>query len=118
MWAAEGDGRGIVPSLELYRGAGNASGALDGGGPSIQTLDFFRRGRARAFVMEILNKLKSLDAYPKINEDFHTRTFSGGVITVISSIIILLLFISETSAFLSFFPLMDCCLLNLVVLGV
>ncbi|WOL15927.1 hypothetical protein Cni_G24709 [Canna indica] len=50
--------------------------------------------------MEILNKLKNLDAYPKINEDFHTRTFSGGVVTVISSIIILFLFISETRLFL------------------
>ncbi|RWW51173.1 hypothetical protein BHE74_00042508 [Ensete ventricosum] len=50
--------------------------------------------------MEILNKLKNLDAYPKINEDFYSRTFSGGVITVVSSIIILLLFISETRLFL------------------
>ncbi|KAG1368771.1 putative endoplasmic reticulum-Golgi intermediate compartment protein 3 [Cocos nucifera] len=42
--------------------------------------------------MEILNKLKNLDAHPKINEDFYSRTFTGGLI---SSIIMLLLFISE-----------------------
>ncbi|KAH0469208.1 hypothetical protein IEQ34_002440 [Dendrobium chrysotoxum] len=45
--------------------------------------------------MDILNKLKNLDAYPKIKDDFYDRTRSGGLITVISSIIILLLFLSE-----------------------
>ncbi|KAL5994883.1 hypothetical protein ACLOJK_024940 [Asimina triloba] len=45
--------------------------------------------------MEILNKLRNLDAYPKINEDFYSRTLSGGLITIISSIVMLLLFISE-----------------------
>ena len=33
-----------------------------------------------------LNKLKSLDAYPKVNEDFFQRTLSGGVITIASSL--------------------------------
>ncbi|KAG1347610.1 endoplasmic reticulum-Golgi intermediate compartment protein 3 [Cocos nucifera] len=46
--------------------------------------------------MGILDKLKNLDAYPKINEDFYSRTLSGGLITIISSIVIILLFISET----------------------
>ncbi|XP_020673704.1 endoplasmic reticulum-Golgi intermediate compartment protein 3-like [Dendrobium catenatum] len=32
---------------------------------------------------------------PKVNEDFYNRTLSGGLITIISSIAILLLFISE-----------------------
>lgn len=45
--------------------------------------------------MEILNKLKNLDAYPKINEDFYNRTLSGGLITLFSSIAMLLLFFSE-----------------------
>lgn len=43
----------------------------------------------------IMNKLRNLDAYPKINEDFYSRTLSGGVITLASSIVMLLLFISE-----------------------
>ena len=43
----------------------------------------------------VLGKLKNLDAYPKVNEDFFTRTFSGGVITVVSSIVMLCLFLSE-----------------------
>lgn len=50
--------------------------------------------------MEILDKLKQLDAYPKINEDFYRRTLSGGVITMISSILIVLLFFTELRLFL------------------
>ena len=45
-----------------------------------------------------LNKLKSLDAYPKVNEDFFQRTLSGGVITIASSLIMVALFLSELSA--------------------
>ena len=45
--------------------------------------------------MELWNKLRSLDAYPKVNEDFYSRTLSGGLITIFSSIAILLLFFSE-----------------------
>ncbi|XP_044507983.1 endoplasmic reticulum-Golgi intermediate compartment protein 3-like [Mangifera indica] len=46
------------------------------------------------------HKLKSLDAYPKINEDFYRRTFSGGVITLVSSLAMLLLFFSEFRLYL------------------
>lgn len=46
---------------------------------------------------ELLGKLKSLDAFPKVNEDFYQRTFSGGVITIGSSLIMLALFLSEFS---------------------
>eukprot|EP00897_Mesotaenium_endlicherianum_P006719 jgi/Mesen1/6075/ME000031S05341 len=51
--------------------------------------------------MEFFNKLKALDAYPKINEDFYSRTLSGGIITLISSIVMLLLFISELNTALA-----------------
>lgn len=47
--------------------------------------------------MEILGKLRNLDAYPKVNEDFYSRTLSGGLITILSSIAILFLFLSEIS---------------------
>ncbi|KAJ4844114.1 hypothetical protein Tsubulata_045374 [Turnera subulata] len=43
----------------------------------------------------IVNKLKNLDAYPKINEDFYNRTLSGGIITLVSSFVMFLLFFSE-----------------------
>jgi len=44
-----------------------------------------------------LQKLKRLDAYPKVNEDFYKRTLSGGVVTLVAAVVMLLLFISETS---------------------
>ncbi|XP_052192544.1 uncharacterized protein LOC127801428 [Diospyros lotus] len=48
----------------------------------------------------VCSKLRNLDAYPKINEDFYSRTFSGGVITLVSSFLILLLFFSELRLYL------------------
>lgn len=48
----------------------------------------------------MLGKLKVLDAYPKINEDFFTKTFSGGIITIVSSVIMVLLFLSELALYL------------------
>ncbi|XP_062231714.1 uncharacterized protein LOC133929113 isoform X2 [Phragmites australis] len=46
-----------------------------------------------------LQRLKRLDAYPKVNEDFYKRTLSGGVVTLVAAVIMLLLFISETRAY-------------------
>jgi hypothetical protein len=43
----------------------------------------------------LMSKLRNFDAYPKINEDFYSRTLSGGVITLASSIVMFLLFFSE-----------------------
>lgn len=48
-----------------------------------------------------LSKLKNLDAYPKINEDFFTKTMSGGVVTIVASIVMALLFFSELRMYLS-----------------
>ncbi|KAK4741195.1 hypothetical protein SAY87_024783 [Trapa incisa] len=49
---------------------------------------------------KVFSKLRTLDAYPKINEDFYSRTLSGGVITLVSSIFILFLFFSELRLYL------------------
>ncbi|XP_051147136.1 uncharacterized protein LOC127262479 [Andrographis paniculata] len=49
---------------------------------------------------KVFNRLRNLDAYPKINEDFYSRTLSGGLITLVSSIFIALLFISEFRLYL------------------
>jgi hypothetical protein len=54
----------------------------------------------------VLQKLKQLDAYPKINEDFYSRTLSGGILTIISATIMVLLFLSE---------LRKCCALFLML---
>uniref|UniRef100_A0A7I4AZQ2 Endoplasmic reticulum vesicle transporter C-terminal domain-containing protein n=1 Tax=Physcomitrium patens TaxID=3218 RepID=A0A7I4AZQ2_PHYPA len=51
--------------------------------------------------MAIFNKLKQLDAHPKISEDFYSRTLSGGVITLVSSIFMFLLFVTEFRIYLS-----------------
>ncbi|KVI10936.1 endoplasmic reticulum-Golgi intermediate compartment protein 3-like [Cynara cardunculus var. scolymus] len=48
----------------------------------------------------VFNKVRNLDAYPKINEDFYSRTLSGGVITLVSSIAMFLLFFSELGLYL------------------
>ncbi|KAM1030475.1 hypothetical protein EV1_033968 [Malus domestica] len=48
----------------------------------------------------ILEKLRSLDAYPKINDDFFSRTLSGGIITLASSLLMLFLFFSELRLYL------------------
>lgn len=60
--------------------------------------------------MEILGKLRNLDAYPKVNEDFYSRTLSGGLITILSSIAILFLFLSEISELTIFFCVICICL--------
>lgn len=50
--------------------------------------------------MMSLSKLRQLDAFPKVNEDFYRRSLSGGIITLISSAVMLLLFFTELSIFL------------------
>ncbi|XP_026434448.1 endoplasmic reticulum-Golgi intermediate compartment protein 3-like [Papaver somniferum] len=48
----------------------------------------------------MFSKLRKLDAHPKINEDFYSTTLSGGVITIVSSVVMLLLFLSELRLYL------------------
>ncbi|KAM0952896.1 putative endoplasmic reticulum vesicle transporter [Dioscorea sansibarensis] len=48
----------------------------------------------------VFGKLRNLDAYPKVNEEFYSKTLSGGLITIVSSIIMFLLFISELRLYL------------------
>lgn len=59
-------------------------------------------GEAAAAMGNFVHKLRNLDAYPKVNEDFYSRTLSGGVITLVSSLVMLLLFFSEFSMSPSF----------------
>uniref|UniRef100_A0A0V0IBZ1 Putative endoplasmic reticulum-Golgi intermediate compartment protein 3-like n=1 Tax=Solanum chacoense TaxID=4108 RepID=A0A0V0IBZ1_SOLCH len=48
----------------------------------------------------VFSKLRNLDAYPKINEDFYNRTLSGGIITLVASIIMLVLFVNELGLYI------------------
>ncbi|XP_051138892.1 uncharacterized protein LOC127256758 [Andrographis paniculata] len=49
----------------------------------------------------LFRKLRSLDAYPKVNEDFYSRTLTGGLVTIVSSLFIALLFVSELRLYLN-----------------
>ncbi|XP_067935391.1 endoplasmic reticulum-Golgi intermediate compartment protein 3-like isoform X2 [Watersipora subatra] len=49
----------------------------------------------------IVGRLKSFDAYPKTLEDFRTKTYGGAMITLISAIIMSLLFLSELNYYLT-----------------
>jgi len=46
-------------------------------------------------------RLKELDAYPKPLEDFRIKTLGGGTVTVISTILMVILFIVELSDYLT-----------------
>eukprot|EP00250_Pteridium_aquilinum_P003469 c13785_g1_i1 orf=249-548(+) len=52
-------------------------------------------------MMQVFNRIRQLDAFPKINEDFYSRSLSGGLITLLSSIAMLLLFLTELGQFLN-----------------
>ncbi|XP_071741615.1 uncharacterized protein [Rutidosis leptorrhynchoides] len=48
----------------------------------------------------VFSRVRNLDAYPKINEDFYSRTLSGGVITLASSIAMIFLVCSELGLYI------------------
>eukprot|EP00088_Acartia_fossae_P067311 TRINITY_DN839_c0_g1_i10.p1 TRINITY_DN839_c0_g1~~TRINITY_DN839_c0_g1_i10.p1 ORF type:complete len:390 (-),score=51.13 TRINITY_DN839_c0_g1_i10:314-1483(-) len=52
-------------------------------------------------MVSALEILKKFDAYPKTLEDFRIKTLSGGTITVISSVVMILLFASEIREYLT-----------------
>jgi len=47
------------------------------------------------------NKLRLLDAYPKTLEEFRVKTFAGATVTLLSSLFILILFLSELRDYLT-----------------
>lgn len=61
--------------------------------------------------MQVLNKFRQLDAYPKINEDFYKRTLAGGFITIISTFFMILLFSNELRTCLNTVVVYALCLL-------
>jgi predicted small secreted protein len=50
---------------------------------------------------DILTTLRQFDAYPKTLDDFRIKTFGGATVTVISSVIMFILFISELNYYLT-----------------
>lgn len=51
--------------------------------------------------MGFIDTIKKFDAYPKTLEDFRIKTLGGGTITVISAIVMILLFTSEIQDYLT-----------------
>ncbi|XP_068119766.1 endoplasmic reticulum-Golgi intermediate compartment protein 3 isoform X1 [Hyperolius riggenbachi] len=51
--------------------------------------------------MEAIHRLRQFDAYPKTLEDFRVKTCGGAIVTVISGLIMLILFFSELQYFLT-----------------
>ncbi|XP_035205428.1 endoplasmic reticulum-Golgi intermediate compartment protein 3-like [Stegodyphus dumicola] len=50
---------------------------------------------------KIAEQIRKFDAYPKTLEDFRVKTFSGAAITIVSAVVIVLLFISELNYYLT-----------------
>ncbi|EDL06162.1 ERGIC and golgi 3, isoform CRA_b, partial [Mus musculus] len=55
----------------------------------------------RPVPMEALGKLKQFDAYPKTLEDFRVKTCGGATVTIVSGLLMLLLFLSELQYYLT-----------------
>eukprot|EP00106_Octopus_bimaculoides_P002225 XP_014769667.1 PREDICTED: endoplasmic reticulum-Golgi intermediate compartment protein 3-like [Octopus bimaculoides] len=49
----------------------------------------------------IITRLRQFDAYPKTLEDFRVKTFGGAIVTLISSMLMFVLFISELNYYLT-----------------
>lgn len=51
--------------------------------------------------MNVLEVLRRLDAYPKTLEEFRQKTISGAAVTLISSVLMIWLLISEFNAYMT-----------------
>lgn len=49
---------------------------------------------------DLINRMKQFDAYPKVLEDFRVKTYTGAMVTTVSTIIMALLFIAELRHYL------------------
>uniref|UniRef100_A0A1I7XVP3 Endoplasmic reticulum-Golgi intermediate compartment protein 3 n=1 Tax=Heterorhabditis bacteriophora TaxID=37862 RepID=A0A1I7XVP3_HETBA len=64
-------------------------------------LDFTDSQLEAIMHMTLLSKLREFDAYTKPMEDFRVKTLTGGFVTLVAAIVIVILSISETAKFLS-----------------
>ncbi|ESO99176.1 hypothetical protein LOTGIDRAFT_142052 [Lottia gigantea] len=49
----------------------------------------------------VFERIRQFDAYPKTLEDFRVKTFGGAAVTVVSGVIMLILFVSEINYYLT-----------------
>eukprot|EP00892_Ulva_mutabilis_P010957 jgi/Ulvmu1/8233/UM041_0043.1 len=52
-------------------------------------------------MQSIFKRLKAIDAFPKIQDDFYSKTMSGGVITIVCALLMLVLFFTELGLYLT-----------------
>uniref|UniRef100_D3ZU83 Endoplasmic reticulum-Golgi intermediate compartment protein n=2 Tax=Rattus norvegicus TaxID=10116 RepID=D3ZU83_RAT len=78
--------RGVTPTSGRKREAGGAGRLVS---------------PFRPVPMEALGKLKQFDAYPKTLEDFRVKTCGGATVTIVSGLLMLLLFLSELQYYLT-----------------
>ncbi|CAE1330597.1 ERGIC3 [Acanthosepion pharaonis] len=50
---------------------------------------------------DLINRLRQFDAYPKTLEDFRIKTYAGAIVTLVSSIFMFILFVSELNYYLT-----------------
>ncbi|KAK6167933.1 hypothetical protein SNE40_021856 [Patella caerulea] len=50
---------------------------------------------------ELFERIRQFDAYPKTLEDFRVKTFGGAAVTIISGLIMVILFVSEMNYYLT-----------------
>eukprot|EP00117_Sycon_ciliatum_P003897 scpid68113/ scgid8497/ Endoplasmic reticulum-Golgi intermediate compartment protein 3 len=50
---------------------------------------------------DLLGKLRRFDAYPKTLEDFRVKTFSGGALTFVTGVLMIVLFVAELRYYLA-----------------
>ena len=58
-------------------------------------------GSSSAGGVGFVRSLQRFDAFPKVNEDFFQRTLSGGVITLVATIVVAVLFVSQLRVFMA-----------------
>ncbi|XP_070533069.1 endoplasmic reticulum-Golgi intermediate compartment protein 3-like isoform X2 [Ptychodera flava] len=50
---------------------------------------------------DVFNRLRQFDAYPKTLEDFRVKTYGGAAVTIVSGILMFILFVSELNYYLT-----------------
>lgn len=50
---------------------------------------------------DLVNRLRRFDAYPKTLEDFRVKTFGGATVTIVSGLLMFILFVSELNYYLT-----------------
>ena len=59
------------------------------------------RNRKKGSLSDSLHALRKFDVYQKVHEDYQIKTGSGGLLSILAGLVIVALFVSELSAYLT-----------------